>query len=69
MTNNYNIFSIPMQASPTQEPLDNGNIASPSHHDDLDDLDVHEPRENAISPQDAYGNCDMATPEEKILKV
>ena len=68
MTNTiYYIFYS--QASLTQEPLDNGNIASPSHHDDFDDLDVHETRENAISPQVAYGNCDMATPEEKILKV
>jgi hypothetical protein len=62
----YYIFHFQAtKKSLTQErSLDNGNIASPSHHDDLD---VHEPRENDIPPPD--GDCDVATPEKKILKV
>lgn len=44
--------------------VDNGHIASPSHHDDLDS---HAPRENSIPPQDE--DCDMAKLEEKSSKV
>jgi hypothetical protein len=65
MINYYIFHSQETKKSPTQEPsLDNGNIASPSHHDDLD---VHELRENAISPQD--GDYDVATPEKVYIGI